>query len=115
MSRSFFITGNQVVFIANGEGADLRYRAHCSTVQPFAQVPARSNPRTETAFVVESGALEFMVSGAAARVQAGDFVRVPAGHTFAYRNVGNEAAHLLSRCMPPVQRICSVTFSIAAA
>lgn len=115
MSRSFFITGNKVIFIANGEGADLRYRAHYSVIPPFAQVPARTNPRTETAFVVEHGTLEFMVSGAVAQVQAGDFVRVPAGHTFAYRNVGNEAAHLLSRCVPPVHMTCSVTLSIAAA
>ena len=115
MSRSFFITNNQVVFIANGEGADLRCRAHSTVVPPYAQVPTRTNPRSETVFVVEAGTLEFMVLGAVAHVAAGDFVRVPPGHAFAYRNVGAEAAHLLSRCVPPVHKTCSVTLSIAAA
>ena len=115
MSRSFFITDNRVVFIANGEGADLRYRAHSHAVAPFAQVPARTNPRAETVFVVEQGILEFMVGGAVGHAQAGDFVRIPPGVAFAYRNLGNRPAHILSRCVPPIQTACSVTISIAAA
>ncbi|RYE60311.1 MAG: cupin domain-containing protein [Hyphomicrobiales bacterium] len=114
MSKSFFLSGNRVIFVANADGADLRYRAHANTIAPNVQVPARRNERSETVFVVESGTLEFMIDGAVGHVSTGGFVRVPAGMSFAYRNIGEEPAHVLSRCMAPTKGSCSVTIQIGA-
>jgi NADPH-dependent 2,4-dienoyl-CoA reductase/sulfur reductase-like enzyme/ferredoxin len=85
MSKSFFLAGNQVVFVANADGADLRYRAHADTIPPQVQVPARTKERSETVFVVEHGTLEFMVGGAVGHIATGSFVRVPLGMGFCYR------------------------------
>ena len=115
MSKSFFLAGDKVIFLANADGADLRYRAHAHTVSPQVQVPARVNERSETVFVVEHGSMEFMIGGAVGHVSAGGFVRVPAGVQFAYRNCGDEAAQLLSRCVLPVKATKRITFEIAAA
>lgn len=112
MSKSFFISGNRVVFVANADGADLRYRAHSHALPSGVQVPARINERCETVFVVEHGTLEFMVGGAVGHVVSGGFVRVPAGIPFGYRNIGDDAAHILSRCLAPTRTSCKVTIEI---
>jgi mannose-6-phosphate isomerase-like protein (cupin superfamily) len=115
MSKSFFIAGDRVVFLANGDAADLRYRAHTHSVPPHVQVPARVNERSETVFVVEHGTLEFMIGGAVGHVITGGFVRVPPGVAFGYRNIGDEPAQILSRCMAPAQKsVRRVTIEIAA-
>lgn len=114
MSKSFFMSGDRVVFLANGDAADLRYRAHSHTVPPQVLVPARINERSETVFVVEHGTLEFMVGGAVGHVSAGGFVRVAAGIPFGYRNIGDEPAHILSRCMAAPRNVRRVTIEIAA-
>jgi mannose-6-phosphate isomerase-like protein (cupin superfamily) len=114
MSKSFFLAGDRVVFIANADGADLRYRAHAHTIPPQVQVPARTNERSETVFVVEHGTLEFMVGGAVGYITAGGFVRVPPGVAFGYRNIGDESAHILSRCMAPPRSVRRVTIEVAA-
>lgn len=114
MSKSFFLSGNQVIFVANADGADLRYRAHSHTIPASVQVPARVNERSETVFVVEHGTLEFMVGGAVGHIVDGGFVRVPAGVPFGYRNIGDDAAHVLSRCIAPKKASVSVTIEIGA-
>jgi mannose-6-phosphate isomerase-like protein (cupin superfamily) len=114
MSKSFFISGNRVIFVANADGADLRYRAHSHSVPSHVQVPARVNERSETVFVVEHGTLEFMVGGAVGHVMSGGFVRVPAGVPFGYRNIGEDAAQILSRCVAPTKTSCKVTIEIGA-
>jgi len=114
MSKSFFLSGNQVIFVANADGADLRYRAHSHTVPANVQVPARVNERSETVFVIEHGTLEFMVGGAVGHVIDGGFVRVPAGVSFGYRNIGDGPAHLLSRCVSPSKSSVKVTVEIGA-
>jgi mannose-6-phosphate isomerase-like protein (cupin superfamily) len=117
MSKSFFISGDRVMFLANGDGADLRYRAHSHTVPPQVQVPMRVNDRAETLCVIESGTFEFMVGGATGIVSAGNFVRIPAGIAYAYRNAGDEPAHILTRTQsaPQPREIRRVTIEIAAA
>ena len=115
MSKSFFLAGNHVVFVANADGADLRYRGHSHTIPPHVQVPARTNERSETVIVVEHGTLEFMVGGAVGHVITGGFVRVPPGIAFGYRNIGSEPAQILSRCVPPAKATRRVTVEIAAA
>ena len=114
MSKSFILAGNQIVFIANTDGCDLRYRAHSHTVPPQVQVAARTNERSETVFVVEQGTLEFMIGGAVGYVASGGFVRVPAGVAFGYRNIGEDAAHILSRCIAPTRISCKVTIEVGA-
>ena len=114
MSKSFFLAGNRVVFVANADGADLRYRAHADTIPPQVQVPARTNERSETVFVVEHGTLEFMVGGAVGHIAAGSFVRVRPGMAFCYRNNGDEPARILSRCMAPPRSVRRVTIEVAA-
>ena len=115
MSKSFFLSGDSVIFVANADGADLRYRANSHTIPPHVQVPARTNARAETVFVVEHGTLEFMVDGAIGHIVTGGFVRVPPGIAFGYRNIGSEPAQILSRSMPPSKVSCRVTIEIAAA
>lgn len=115
MSKSFFIAGDRVIFLANADGADLRYRAHSHAVPPRGQIPARINEKSETVFVVEHGMLEFMIGGAVGYVGSGSFVRVPAGVAFAYRNNGDEPALVLSRCVLPPKATKRMTFEIAAA
>lgn len=114
MSKSFFISGGRVVFVANADGADLRYRAHSHSVPPHVQVPARTNngTETETIFVVEQGTLEFMIGGAVGHVTSGGFVRVPPGIAFGYRNIGDEAAQILSRRVAPTTSSLKVTIEI---
>lgn len=114
MSKSFFISDNRVIFVANADGAGLHYRAHCHTLPPNIQVPARINERSETVFVVEHGTLEFMVGGAVGHVISGGFVRVPAGIPFGYRNIGEDSAQILSRCIAPTRTSCKVTIQIGA-
>ena len=76
----------------------------------------RLNERAETLCVIKSGIFEFMVGGATGIVSAGNFVRIPAGIAYAYRNAGDEPAHLLTRTQSPQPReIRRVTVEIAAA
>jgi mannose-6-phosphate isomerase-like protein (cupin superfamily) len=114
MSKSFFLHGQRVVFIANAEGADLRYRAHAHTLPQGVQVPTRTNDKSRLIFVIERGMLEFMVGGAVGFVSAGDLVRVAPGLTFAYRNVGDGEAVILSRCDRPARAGRRVTVEVAA-
>ena len=114
MSKSFFMSANRVIFVANADGADLRYRAHAHSVPPSVQIPARTNDRSETVFVVEHGTLEFMVGGAVGHVPSGGFVRVPAGIPFGYRNIGDDAAQILSRCIAPTKTSSKLTIEIGA-
>ena len=114
MSKSFFMSANRVIFVANADGADLRYRAHSHSVPPSVQIPARTNDRSETVFVVEHGTLEFMVGGAVGHVTSGGFVRVPAGIPFGYRNIGDDAAQILSRCIAPTKTSSKLTIEIGA-
>ena len=112
MSKSFFLSGDRVVFLANADGADLRYRAHAHTVPAGVQVPARINERAETVFVVAHGTLGFMVGGAVGHVITGGFVRIPPGIAFGYRNIGDEPAQILSRCVAPEKHVRRVTIEI---
>lgn len=114
MSRTFFLTGDQILFIANDGGADLRYRAHSHEVAAGVQVPARSNERSDMIFVVEQGVLEFMIGGAVGHVSAGGFVRVQAGISFAYRNPGPEPVHLLSRPIARQRGVRRASIEVAA-
>ena len=114
MSKSFFLDDERVVFIANAEGADLRYRAHAHTLPQGVQVPARTNDKSRLIFVIEHGTLEFMVGGAVGHVSAGEVVRVAPGLAFAYRNVGDGEAVILSRCDRPARAGRRLSIEVAA-
>ena len=98
--RAFVIAGDQAALIAN-DVEDFRYRAAAHYVPAGVQVPVRSHGSAETQFMVEDGTLEFMVGGASTFITAPDFVRVPAGVPYAYRNIGDETARLLVRAVKP--------------
>jgi mannose-6-phosphate isomerase-like protein (cupin superfamily) len=114
-SRAFVIAGGHAALIANDVN-DFRYHAAAHYVPVGVQVPVRSHDRAETQFVVEDGVIEFMIGGAAGLVLAGDFVRVPAGVPYAYRNAGETTARLLVRAVNPgpAQRALKVTADFAA-
>lgn len=99
-NRAFLIAGNHATLIAN-DNCDFRYSATAHCVPVGVQVPARCSDRAETQVLVEDGVIEFMIGGAAVMVLAGDFVRVPAGVHFAYRNTGDTTARLLMRSVNP--------------
>ena len=98
--RAFVIAGDQAVLIAN-DIEDYRYRAAVHYVPVGVQVPTRSLGAAETQFMLEDGTLEFMVGGAATLVSGPNFVRVPAGVPYAYRNPGDRTARLLVRVTRP--------------
>lgn len=98
--RAFVIAGQRTAIVANDDG-DFRDAATAHYVPVGVQMPARSHDRAETQFLVEDGMLEFMIGGAAGLVLSGDFVRVPAGVSYAYRNAGDTIARLLVRSANP--------------
>ena len=114
-AKAFVIAGSHAALVAN-DNCDFRYHASSHHLPAGIQVPARSHERAETHFMVVDGMIEFMVGGAAGIVLPGDFVRVPAGVTYAYRNAGDSLAHLLVRQVnPSAARIAArVTGNFAA-
>jgi mannose-6-phosphate isomerase-like protein (cupin superfamily) len=99
-SKAFVIAGNRAELIAN-DGCDFSYRAAVHHVPVDTMIPALCHEAAETHLLVEHGTLEVMVNGVAAMVTAGQFLRVPAGSHFAYRNAGNTMARLLLRTVAP--------------
>jgi mannose-6-phosphate isomerase-like protein (cupin superfamily) len=114
-AKAFVIDGSHAALVAN-DNCDFRYRATAHHLPTGIQVPARSHERAETHFMVVDGMIEFMVGGAAGIVLPGDFVRVPAGVVYAYRNAGDSLAHILVRQVnPATARIAArVTGNFAA-
>ena len=114
-NRAFVIAAGHAALIANDVN-DFRYRAAAHYVPVGVQVPVRSHDRAETQFLVEDGIVEFMIGGAAGLVLAGDFVRVPAGVPYAYRNAGDTTVRILMRAINPAaaQRALRVTADFAA-
>lgn len=115
--RAFFIAGDRIIHIANPCGAGLAYHAQVHVVPPGAQVGPHTQEQAETVLLVEEGQLEVMVNGLTGFISAGNFIRVPAGTWYAYRNDTDNAARVLCRTAP-VQKArdaCRVTISIAAA
>lgn len=98
--RAFVIAGDRAAVVANDTN-DFRYRAAVHYVPVGVQVPVRSHGDAETQFMLEDGTLEFMVGGASTYVTAPNFIRVPAGVPYAYRNVGDDTARLLVRARKP--------------
>jgi mannose-6-phosphate isomerase-like protein (cupin superfamily) len=99
--QAFVIAGSHAIVVAN-DTADFRYRAAAHYVPVGVQVPIRSHDHSEIQFMVEDGIVEFMIGGAAGIVFAGDFVRVPAGMPYAYRNAGETTARVLVRSVNPI-------------
>lgn len=98
--RAFVIAGDRATTIAN-DVADFHYRAAVHVLPVGAQVPINVNTLAETQVMVEDGLVEFMVGGCAATLMAGDFVRVPPGAVYAYRNAGDGPATVLIRTTSP--------------
>jgi mannose-6-phosphate isomerase-like protein (cupin superfamily) len=94
--RDFLIAGDRAAVIAN-DNSDFRYRAAVHYLPLGVQVPVRCHETCETQFMIEDGVVEFMVGGMAGIVLSGDFVRVPAGVPYAYRNAGDATARILAR------------------
>ncbi len=113
--RAFLIAGDRAAVIAN-DVTDFRYRAATHCLPVGVQSPARTNPNAETQFLVDEGTVEFMIGGAAGIVFEGDFVRVPAGTVYAFRNAGDSAARVLCRTVSPasMRRAVQLTTSFAA-
>jgi len=114
-NRAFLIAGSRAAVVAN-DNSDFRYSASAHYVPVGVQATAQCHERAETQFLVEDGVVEFMIGGAAAMVLAGDFVRVPAGVHYAYRNAGDTTARLLVRSVNPrkTQRATHINATFAA-
>jgi mannose-6-phosphate isomerase-like protein (cupin superfamily) len=96
----FVIAGDHAARVAN-DNADFRYRASAHYVAVGVQVPVRCHEHAETQFMIEDGILEFMIGGGAGMVLGGDFVRIPAGVPYAYRNAGDATARILMKSVSP--------------
>ena len=114
-NRAFLIAGSRAAVIANDTG-DFRYTAAAHYIPVGVHATARCHERAETQFLIEDGVIEFMIGGAAATVMAGDFVRVPAGVHYAYRNAGDTTARILVRSVNPrkTQRATQINVTFAA-
>jgi quercetin dioxygenase-like cupin family protein len=110
-SRAFVIAGDRAAVVAN-DFADFFYRGTAHRLPVGAQTAARTNPLAETQLMVEDGIVEFMVGGASSHVLAGDFVRVPPGVVFAYRNAGDGPATVLLRHVSPGAQKRAVRVSV---
>lgn len=113
--RAFLIAGDRAALIAN-DNTDFRYRAAAHYLPVGEQVPVRCHDRAETQFMIEDGVVEFMIGGAAGLVSAADFVRVPAGVVYAYRNAGDGTARILVRSVSPsaARRVVRLVAEFAA-
>lgn len=113
--RAFVITGDTAALVAN-DNCDFRYSATAHYVPVGVQIAARQHDHAETQFMVEDGILEFMIGGGAGMVMTGDFVRVPAGVPYAYRNAGDGTARLLMRSVNPAttRRAAQISIHFAA-
>ena len=99
--QAFVIAGDRAALVAN-DTTDFRYRAAAHYLPVGVQLPVRSHDHAEIQFMVEDGIVEFMIGGSAGIVFCGDFVRVPAGVPYAYRNAGDTTARLLVRSVNPI-------------
>lgn len=110
--QAFVIAGSRAVLVAN-DSADFRYRAAAHYLPVGVQLPIRSHDHAETQFMIDDGIVEFMIGGAAGIVFSGDFVRVPAGVPYAYRNVGEVTARILVRSVnpAPTRQATQITFA----
>jgi quercetin dioxygenase-like cupin family protein len=114
-NRAFLIAGDRATVIAN-DNCDFRYRATVHCLPVGAQVAAHSHATAETQFLIDDGIIEFMIGGMAGIVLAGDFVRVPQGVPYAYRNAGDTTARLLVRTTSPAaaRRVARLSAEFAA-
>lgn len=117
MQHAFFIADDRVLHIANPAGAGFQYRAQPHVLPPSGQAGPFQHEGAETVILISDGIVEVMINGAAAIVGAGGFVRVPPHATFAYRNAGDGAAHLLCRTAPAARArpVRKVTIHLTAA
>ncbi|WP_423068006.1 cupin domain-containing protein [Devosia sp. CN2-171] len=115
--HAFFIADDRVIHVANPAGAGFQYRALPHVLPPSVQSGPFQHEGAETVIVVAGGIVEVMINGAAAMVGAGGFVRVPPNAVFAYRNAGDDVAHLLCRTAPAnrARQSCKVTIHLTAA
>jgi mannose-6-phosphate isomerase-like protein (cupin superfamily) len=113
--RAFLIAGSRAALIAN-DISDFGYLAVAHSLAVGAHAPIARRDCAETQFMVERGIIEFMIGGASGMALAGDFVRVPAGVAYAYRNAGETTARLLVRTVSPnaASRAIRITSSFAA-
>ena len=113
--RAFMIAGDRAEIVANDD-LDFRHRAAAHQLPGGVQVAALCNEVSETQFLVEDGLVEFMIGGGAGIAFEGDFVRVPRGVVYAYRNAGDTAAKILVRSASPtpLRRALRVSFEFAA-
>jgi hypothetical protein len=98
--KAFLIAGDKAALIAN-DVSDLRYVASVHYVPVGVQSPTRIDGAAEMQFMLQEGLLEFMVGGGSTFIAAPGIVRVPPGVAYAYRNIGDEIAHLLVRSVKP--------------
>ena len=113
--KAFVIAGDRAAIVAN-DNCDFRYRAAVHYVPVGVQVPVRCHDHAETQFMIEDGMVEFMIGGAAGYVLPGDFIRVPAGVPYAYRNAGDTTVRVLARTVSPqiAARALRITAEFAA-
>ncbi len=112
--KAFVIAGDRAAIVAN-DNCDFRYRAAVHYVPVGVQVPVRCHDGAETQFLVEDGLVEFMVGGMAGIVMAGDFVRVPAGVPYAYRNAGETTARVLAKSVSPQIALHALSITVESA
>jgi mannose-6-phosphate isomerase-like protein (cupin superfamily) len=112
---AFLIAGDRAAVIAN-DNCDFRYSAAVHYLPVGVQVPLRSNGTAETQFLVDDGVVEFMIGGIGGIVLAGDFVRIPQGVPYAYRNAGDATARILVRTTSPAaaRRVAKLNAGFAA-
>lgn len=117
-SKGILRTDDRVLPVANDVAKDSPYRAEGHRIDPDGTTAAKRNARSEMLLFVENGTLELMIEGAIGHLSAGEFARIPAGRTYAYRNAGSVNARVLSlpvRQADMAKRTTTITVTVAAA
>ena len=93
--RAFDYIGDRVSIKVSANETAGAYSLMHWTVAADAAAPPHAHERYEETFYVLSGALEFLLGQETVPMEAGDFVRVPAGTRHGYQNVSGNSAELL--------------------
>lgn len=113
-ARALFVTGTEVMPVANDVPANSPYRGTARLLSPGEMAPAAKEDNAEVLILVERGTIELMVGGARFPLGKTQSARIPAGVVFAYRNNGKTDASVSCAVVPPKTMSNGPSLTVAA-
>ena len=99
-SKSFWVVGDAVKFIATGADTNYQYDLFDAYVPTNVGTLPHIHLKQDEGFYILDGEVEFQLDNNTLTATAGTFVNVPKGHIHAYRNLGTEPARMLVQGVP---------------